>query len=397
MRKFLVLGLTLLSTSAFSQSRPYLDNSSSVLEFSGNVRIGIQYALEPPQSSGSHNKEGFTVVSDMSDLLILAKQKIAPNQIVYGVYDIAIDPAEGTILSDTLYNSTNSNSPLFSPYYLYYIGYRNGNFDTKIGTVYSIPYQYVGIVNDIGYGVSGMTAFTANDLTPRTFLTTYDWKNFQFGFNVQMTGSLNDLLSGGVGNNISIYSTAFGLKYENEVFRLGLATNYISEDADNTFNNDGYSPQSYAYNSSGVRPQYFGASVVLKSPSVNPYEIFGTLNYLTRKQSTEGYATGKQYLGADGNLYSDPDSFSGDTGRFQDISCSIGMRYGGWQFQFENGVTDRHTTAITINHSYPITSHINLRSEAYFPGSLINLNNAAGLGYQSTSTDTYRVDLEYNF
>ncbi len=419
-KNFLNSALLLSAAVAATPALAWKVDGHNRMSFGGNIRVGAQYALEPKNGTENDNKEGFTIVQDKSDLFFKSHAHLGKGNVVYMMYDQGFNPASGEIQTNNVFSA--------EPTYLFFLGFKSGAFDTQMGTVESIPYRYVGKYSDIGFGSGGIittngASYPANHRIPRALVSTYTYKNFQAGLNLQLTGTSADNLALGVGNNISMYSGALGLKYANDMASIGIAYNMISNDATSQIG-DGYTAQSNTFNTMGVRPGYFGVggSVKVNIKNIPRAEIFGTYNFLDRPgdlgdlttvdvnlgttpaNATNGtQATGEgltdQRIAADGSMYSDqtliPPNI--DQSAFSRSSYSIGFRSYGWQFQYESGMLNKHADAVTVNYKYPLAKNVNLRAEAYYPSSLVDRAFAAGALMQFNNTDTYRVDLEYSF
>ncbi len=419
-KNFLNSALLLSAAVAATPALAWKVDGHNRMSFGGNIRVGAQYALEPKNGTENNDKEGFTIVQNKSDLFFKSHAHLGKGNVVYMMYDQGFNPASGEIQTNNVFSA--------EPTYLFFLGFKSGAFDTQMGTVESIPYRYVGNYSDIGFGSGGDrtsngASYPANHRIPRALISTYTYKNFEAGLDLQLTGTSADTAAGGVGNNISVYSGALGLKYANDMASVGVAYNMMPNDV-TAQPGDGYSAQSNTFNTMGSRPGYFGVggSVKVKVKNISRAEIFGTYNFMDRSRdlgnlttvgvntttSPQNAANGVQATGAgitdqrvaaDSQLYTDPTTLppNVDQSGFSRTSYSIGFRSYGWQFQYESGMLNKHADAVTVNYKYPLAKNVNVRAEAYYPSSLVALSNAAGALMQGQHTDTYKVDLEYSF
>lgn len=377
------IGSMILSAAAVF---PVASNAAQDLDIGGSARIGVEYNIIPTKWAATANlQDGLEVISNGSNFFLAGEKEVGKGAKAYFKYEFAVLGDLGTV-------DTASTTALDYGTYLSYVGYAYNNFDVRMGSIESIPYQYVGKYDDVAFA-SGYGSYSANHRIQKAVAATYQLRDVQIGGDIQATSTAIANGSEGDQQTSSIYSYAVGAQFKKGCLEIGGAYNaYVNGATGGADSNQ--SEQLQSTNNSGNIPSYWGIGFsynvnsmpVYKNVQTGDFKVFASYNNLSRGNSGATHGT--------------EDSITNGTevGFYKTGSYSIGLSMMDMTLRYDSGFLDSGSDAVLLNYEHRLANNVSVRAEANWPGVLaVDTFNVHGSDVKDFAANTYMVDLKYDF
>ena len=347
-----------------------LSNAANTLNFDGHIALGVAAIIDP------YNFNRISVIGSTEHFGFNGETDINEDLKYYFKYSFNVNTSDGHIIT---LDSPDSLSP---PQEHTYIGAQYKNLDVCVGAQESIPYRFVGNVDDIGYHY-GVIAYPSTFNSQRLLTLVYSKDNIQLGSQIQLTGDIQSPKNGS--GAPGLYNYAFGSQFIFDTLVISLAFNGYSTGAVSS-STDAASAQQETKNVDGNIVNYWGLSAQYDAyPSVG---LFGSFNYLNRDPDAPASSGGR------GKSV----TINGRTSEYENITFSAGLTIDRFQLQFEKGPFRKYSNELIAHYYWPLSPSLDLRTELVIPGPMTYADNIAGQG-SSGAINYYAwlVDLSYTF